>query len=155
MPFAKISPAQATSIVLARRHANDTDRKAVKKEIFTQLRAQFGITSDIKLKVEVDNPSSPDYLVLKNKVTDARFDLASDDRVVGAPAVLVSAMTRNRFFKVDASTAKDLLRDDVFNSGIEFADGADVLPTDSRQIQDGVHAAPNGDIYVQLSEQEI
>lgn len=48
---------------------DDTARKAEKKARFAAIRAEFGIPDSVRLKVELDDRSSPDYLVLKDKVT--------------------------------------------------------------------------------------
>ena len=65
----KITQAQATTLTALRTVQPDTDRKAAKKSIFTDIKTQFAIPSGVRLKVEVDNRASLDYLVLKDKVT--------------------------------------------------------------------------------------
>jgi hypothetical protein len=75
--FATIKPVQSTIINLARNCASDKDRKAIKKDVFAQIKADFGIDPAIKVKVETID-GQPDYLVLKRSDNSAKFALGAD-----------------------------------------------------------------------------
>lgn len=72
--YAKLSHAQATTLRLARGHANDADRKGVKKEIYAAVKEAYGIPQGTKLLAEVD-PAKPDYAKLRNSKTRDLFEL--------------------------------------------------------------------------------
>lgn len=66
----KITAVQAATLVALRSlPADSADRKAAKKGVYDAARAAFGIPADVKLKVEIDDRASPDFLVLKDKAT--------------------------------------------------------------------------------------
>lgn len=67
MAFAKLTQVQATIINNARSNSNKLERQAIKREIFGQVKRQFGIPADVKLKAETTNISAPNYLVLHDK----------------------------------------------------------------------------------------
>lgn len=84
MAYAKISVAAATTINLARNHASDADRKAVKKELFAAIKDAFGIPQGVKVKAETSNTASLDYLVLKRQDNGQPFELDADGKWTGA-----------------------------------------------------------------------
>lgn len=49
---------------------DETGAKALRTDIWADIRAQFGIPPSTKLKVELDAVDAPDYLVLKDKAND-------------------------------------------------------------------------------------
>lgn len=69
---AKLTATQAATIIAARGYST-SDRRATKNRVFAEAKAAFGIPASVKLKAEVDDTSSPDYLVLKDKNTGATF----------------------------------------------------------------------------------
>lgn len=110
MAYAKISVAAATTINLARSHANDNDRKAVKKELFAAIKDAFGIPQGVKVKAETSDTASPDYLVLKRQDNGQPFELDADGKWTGAdPAPQRPNPTR--WFFVDDDQIKDLVLD--------------------------------------------
>ena len=62
--FAKLSPVQASQLVLARQHADDDTRKAIKKDIFAVVKERFDIPAGAKLSAAT-GADEPDYLVVK------------------------------------------------------------------------------------------
>ena len=110
MAYAKISVAAATTINLARNHASDTDRKAVKKELFAAVKEAFGIPQAVKVKAETSNTASPDYLVLKRQDNGQPFELDADGKWTGAdPAPQRPNPTR--WFFVDDDQIKEIALD--------------------------------------------
>lgn len=74
----KISASAAATLrALRNLPADSTDRKTAKKDIFNTLRNQFAIPQNVKLKVEIDNTTAADFLVVKDKTTGR--DLAATD----------------------------------------------------------------------------
>lgn len=135
--FATIKPTVAAILNLARANADDKTRKAIKKDVFAQVKADFGIDPAIKVKVETD-ATRADYLVLKRSDNCARFALGADGKWNGATDVA------KRWFAVDAESLKDLV---VETS--EWADwdiGYDYKPE---------QAAGDTTVYVQLTEADF
>ena len=132
--FATIKPTVALILNLARANADDKTRKAIKKDVFAQVKADFGIDPAIKVKVETD-ATRADYLVLKRSDNDARFALGADGKWNGATDVA------KRWFAVDAEDLKDLV--------VETSDwdiGYDDKPE---------QAAGDTTVYVQLTEADF
>lgn len=71
MSIMKISATQAERLLAAR---GSYDRKAKKKAIFAEIRAQHGIPKSTKFKVAVEDPSNPDYLVIRGKYNGIPLD---------------------------------------------------------------------------------
>lgn len=155
--FAKLSPAIASAINLARQHAGDDDRKAVKKEMFAAAKAQFGIPADVKVKCETANTASADYLVLKRSADGQPFMLDDVGLWVDAPRQQAAAPVRpTRWFKVDRDdlieAAKDVVRaegddwdDDCYNSMAATAD----------EVTPGLRKSSDGTFYVEMTEDEL
>lgn len=121
--FAQLTQAQANYLKTIRTMSDD-DRKALKKDLFTIVKDKFGIPSEHKLKVEVDNASSPDYLVLIRKSDSSRYELDLAGRWDGAVYVPPAAPAV-RYFPVHNSLVGDALADLVVDSDLEWDDGVD------------------------------
>lgn len=118
MTKATITPAQAATLRGAR-DMTDADRKAIKAQVFADVRSKFGIPSDFKLKVEIDNTSSPMFRVVASKVTgrpvylgtnglfDPSLNQTSDEAPQPEPA------TRGRVYSISAYDLLDVLRDNT------------------------------------------
>lgn len=70
----KISPAQAAALIATRDAHDEKTRKRRKAAIFAEIKAVHGLRSTQKIKFEIDNPNSPDYLVIKDGVTGLRLE---------------------------------------------------------------------------------
>lgn len=132
--FATIKPTVAIILNLARTGADDRVRKAIKKDLFAQVKADFGIDPAIKVKVETD-ATRADYLVLKRSDNDARFALGADGKWNGATDVA------KKWFAVDAESLKDLV--------------ADTSDWDAGYDDKPVQAAGDTTVYVQLTEADF
>lgn len=107
--LAKLTATQAASLIAART-ASTYDRKATKRRVFGEAKAAFGIPTSTKLRVELDNTSDPNYLVLRDKHTGIAItvpdtqatplptpaavnqaDVAVDAKVADAPAAAPAA----------------------------------------------------------------
>lgn len=155
--FAKLSPALAAAINLARQHAGDDDRKAVKKEMFAAAKAQFGIPADVKVKCETSNTASPDYLVLKRSADGQPFTLTDDGLWVGAPAPQVQAQPRvTRWFKLDASELIDIAKDVVNGNGADWDDDSyNSMAATADEVTPGLKKGSDGTFYVEMTEDEL
>lgn len=160
MAYAKLSPAIASAINLARQHAGDDDRKAVKREMFAAVKAQFGIPADVKVKCETSNTASPDYLVLKRSADGQPFTLGDDGLWVGAQAPQVQVQPRvTRWFKVDHDDLIDAAKDVVVNVNCDdwddsysrMADAADAAD----EVTPGLRKSNDGTFYVEMTEDEL
>lgn len=69
----QITPAQAAAIIATRDTYDEKTRKRRKAAIFAQIKAEHGLRSTQKIKFEIDNPNSPDYLVIKDGETGLRL----------------------------------------------------------------------------------
>lgn len=132
--FATIKPVQSTIINLARNCASDKDRKAIKKDVFAQIKADFGIDPAIKVKVETID-GQPDYLVLKRSDNSAKFALGADGKWNGATDVA------KRWFGVDDYHLKAAAVE-----SLDWSDGYDDKP---------VQAADDTTVYVQMTEADF
>ena len=125
----------------------DADAKAMRKQLFSTLKAKFGIPEDHALKVELDDTASADYAVLLRKKGNAPYELHLDGkwvdwagRPVPTPAALPTAaptltdavtstvyptnvpgQAPRRFFRIDIDGVYG-----VINS-VDYANGVDVL----------------------------
>jgi hypothetical protein len=152
MAIAKLSLAQAMSINLARAHANDADRKAIKREIFAAVKQSLGIPADTKLKVETHDTAAADYLVIKDK-NDNTFNLDALACGTGRAAV---APVPTRWFLV--SDLKHVLADLVRDAGADWDDGEEFVQADSIVLADvgGVAFDPvTGYGYVLLPQSDF
>lgn len=166
MALAKISPAQAATINLARQHAGDSDRKAIKKEVFATIKAAFGIPADTKLKVETTDAAHPDYLVLKDKSNQAFELFPATGRWVNAPSAQVEA---KRWFFVDQNDLRNVLVEEVLSGTDDFDDGlathqlpdavAENLPAGATVVisvlAGQVDGCGLGGVYVLIAESEF
>lgn len=155
--FAKLSPALAAAINLARQHAGDDDRKAVKREMFAAAKAQFGIPADVKVKCETANTASPDYLVLKRSADGQPFTLTDDGLWVGAPAPQVQAQPRvTRWFKVDRDDLIDIAKDVVNGHGADWDDDSyNSMAATADEVTPGLRKSSDGTFYVEMTEDEL
>lgn len=154
MSFAKLSPAQAASIKLAKDHSNDATRKAIKKEVFAAARLAFGIPAEHKLNAEID-PTNPSYGLLRNSTTRDVYRLGTDGRWVNAAPVAAPADPK-RWFKVTnvAETLTDALN---YTDTFAWSEGSTAAPTGTDISKDEYHAivTPTGDVYIGLEEAEL
>lgn len=157
MAYAKLSPAIASAINLARQHAGDDDRKAVKREMFAASKAQFGIPDDIKLKCETSNTASPDYLVLKDSRTGQPFTLGNDGLWVDAPHQVAQVQPRvTRWFKVDHDDLIDAAKDVVVNVNCDdWDDSHNSMAATADEVTPGLKKGNDGTFYVEMTEDEL
>lgn len=155
--FAKLSPALAAAINLARQHAGDDDRRAVKKEMFAAAKAQFGIPADVKVKCETANTVSPDYLVLKRSADGQPFMLDDVGLWVDAPRQQAQVQPRpTRWFKLDASELIDIAKDVVNSDGADWDDDSyNSMAATADDVTPGLKKGSDGTFYVEMTEDEL
>lgn len=83
--LAKLTATQAASLIAAR-SASIADRKATKRRVFAEAKAAFGIPASTKLRVELDNTSDPNYLVLRHKHTGIAITAPDTQGSVSTPS---------------------------------------------------------------------
>ena len=89
MPFIRITETDANSIRSTKGSwgARSKAQRAAQRQVFADLKRRFGIPSNLKLKVELDNRNSPDYLVLKDKRSgEALNELVATPHAQPAPS---------------------------------------------------------------------
>ena len=155
--FAKLSPALAAAINLARQHAGDDDRKAVKKEMFAAAKAQFGIPADVKVKCETANTASADYLVLKRSADGQPFMLDDVGLWVDAPRQVAPVQPRvTRWFKVDRDDLIDVAKDVVNSDGADWDDDCyNSVAATADEVTPGLRKSSDGTFYVEMTEDEL
>ena len=90
-PF-KLTEDQAARLLAARTQSSDS-RKAVKKAVFAEVRRTYPSLGRTKLRVAIENPDNPLYLVLRNKHTHQQLGVTTPDPVVVKQAVSPAADT--------------------------------------------------------------
>lgn len=80
----RITDDQRSEFFRAREAWTADTAKSIRRETWDRIRAQHGIPDDIKLKVEIDDGGSPDYLVVKDKRTGNPLWKLGDGRVVAS-----------------------------------------------------------------------
>lgn len=157
MAYAKLSPAIASAINLARQHAGDDDRKAVKREMFAAAKAQFGIPDDVKVKCETSNTASADYLVLKRSADSQPFTLADDGLWVGAPRQVAQVQPRvTRWFKVDRDDLIEAAKDAANGDGADWDDDShNSMAATADDVVPGLKKGSDGTFYVEMTEDEL
>lgn len=157
MAYAKLNLATAAAINLARAHAGDDDRRAIKKELFGLAKAQFGIPDSIKVRAETANAAAPDYLVLKDSKTGQPFELAEDGLWVGADRPVDTTPAPKRWFFISKDDLLDAIKDHVAGEGRDWSDDG---YADAGIMADAVHITDDlvkdGDnFYVRMTEDEL
>lgn len=154
MSFAKLSPAQAASIKLAKDHSSADVRKAIKKEVFGNARLAFGIPDDHKISAEID-PTDVNYGLIRNSRTRDVYRLGADGRWVDAAPVAAPAAAV-RFFKV-TDVAEKLFDLASYSGDYDWHDGLVAAPEGTALENDGYKAVvtATGDVYVALEESDL
>lgn len=167
MAFAKLSPAQAAAINLARNHGDDATRKNIKREIFEQVKDAHGIPRTHKVKANTTDASDADYLVIKRKTNNGKYELGSDNRWTGSTVkaeVPPPPPPAQRWFKLNNDAITDLLdtarasaQDGDIHHGGDFTDGSEdsALPGGMVNLADDVRMDDQGNVYVQMDEDEF
>ncbi len=89
MPFIRITEADAQRIRATRSSWGSRSKfqRGTQREVFKDLKRRYGIPAHLKLKVELDDHFSPDYLVLKDKRSgEALNELAATPNAQPAPS---------------------------------------------------------------------
>lgn len=85
MAFAKISATHRDLLITLRTVTDTAARKRILKSVFGEIKTTLGIPEKHRLKVELDNTSSPDYMVLIRKRTGEKYPLGTCNRWADAP----------------------------------------------------------------------
>ena len=158
-------PVSARSVLVSGRHLDDATRKSIKDQIFTAVKRDFGIPAAHKLSVEIDNESSPRYLLLIRKKDSTTYELGEDGKWVGdTPATsgptttpTTAVPTDARWFEIDGDTI-GLVVNQVVGTN-EFDDGikpADAIPAAQITADDGTAIAMINDrLHIALTEDQF
>ena len=155
--IAKLSPAIAAAINLARQHADDDSRKALKREMFAAAKAQFGIPADILLKCDTTNQDNPDYLVIKASKTNETFQLGDDGLWVGAARQQATPVVRpTKWFKVSRDDLVEAAKDAVLSGGADWDDDShNSTAATADDVVPGLKKGCDGTFYVEMTEDEL
>jgi hypothetical protein len=69
----QITQAQANRLLMAR-NKDPQQRSAIRKAVYAEVRAEHGISPQTKLRIAVESPSNPMYLVIRDKYTGIPLD---------------------------------------------------------------------------------
>lgn len=132
MAFAKITASHRDLLLTIRTITDTAARKRILKNVFAEIKAKYGIPEKHRLKVELDNASSPDYLVMIRKKTGEKYKLGVCDRWEKAPAL----PQRRSAITVPLDKLRSLIKEAQAN-GDNFAESPVDLP-------DGTHMGIHG-----------
>lgn len=166
MAYLKMTAMAAATLLGARTMDNDT-ASAVRKGVWAAMRDSFSIPKSVKLKAEIDDTDSDDYLVLKDKGSDSPLLATSVGQFLAVkqtdvqdygPAVapVTHASTSARFvisdvdsgyelFKIGRTELLELLRGDEYSVPVDITPAGLSLPNSESIALD----ASNGDLYFQ------
>jgi hypothetical protein len=105
MAHAKLSHSAAASLAFVKKLQNDETHAMVRKEVFAQAKAAFGIPDKHKVKVELD-PANPNYLDIRRKTDNSLYELNSNGKWTGAEAEPAPAETK-AVLKMTADQVKE------------------------------------------------
>lgn len=156
MATLKISPAQARAFISVRNLANDDAEgaKTLRKTLWASIRDQFDIPDAVKLKVEIDNTTAPNYLVLTDKTIN--LPLHGDPATGKYTATPPAPVQRPRWFMVDMDAAVgDIVCTQDFEDGAvspdSLTDGAAYnLSNDGCTAMDS-----DGDVFIKLEANDF
>ena len=152
--FAMLTPSRLNALKSLRRLDPETASE-LRAALFASIKTQFGIPTEHRIKVELDDTTSPRYAIIVRKTTGTLYTL---DPITGkwldpeaAPPTPVAP--RKRWFAVDISAVRDLILDTM-----DFDDGhlapPPGAPSDSGPGSWFADVADNA-IYVCLSEDDF
>lgn len=148
MAHATLSATQIATLKSLRSLPEDA-AKIVRGSLFASFKEVFNIPADHKVKVEVDNTSSPSYGVIVRKKDGTAYEVNSlgkwSGSVTTAPA---AARPMPRWFRVDVDAAvDDILDTDSWDDGSSSVYGdAQFFSAENQQF-----AAVDGQLYVNLN----
>lgn len=154
MANAKLSAAAAASLQFVKNLQSVETHSIVKREVFAQAKAVFGIPAEHKIKCELD-AESPNYLELVRKKDGSKYELDSTGKWVGLLAEL-NAEPRLAYVVVHLH--------DLQAWAIDTANNGDSLDiVDAQYVEDGspgstapVQVKAEGRyVYVKVDRQEM
>lgn len=91
--LAKLTATQAATLIAAR-SASTYDRRQTKRRVFAEAKAAFGIPSSTKLRVELDDTTNPNYLVLRDKRTGVAIEVPDRATSTATPVATPAAVNQ-------------------------------------------------------------
>ncbi len=151
--YAKLTEQQINLLKIGR-ELEAAQRSRIRKEIFAAAKATFGIPAEHRLKVEIDNVSSPDYAVIFRKKDGSRYPISVMSAVglTPTPTPVPPPPPEKRWFKIDIDGYVDGMVDEL-----DWDDGVTDFPEMDIQLitsttESGVRTTlrPSG-VYIQLA----
>jgi len=147
--FAKLSLVLAGAIMSARAVDAET-HKAVTSRVFTKTKNDLGIPDKHKLRVELDDAGSPDYLVLIRKKNGTKYTLGADGRWnEAAGSTPAAAVDQRVWFQVPDT--KGVLKDHVMSNWSSFDEDIQVPQSTASDLDALVVGRVNSDYYFSVN----
>lgn len=148
--FATITAHRINALKTLRSLDSET-ASTLRAAMFSSIKSGFGIPSDHKIKVEIDDTTSPRYATLVRKSTDTAYTLLDNGQVdLTTPAAPVPPPVQYRWFVVDASDIKAFIVDSR-----EFDEGVIDLPGVGEDHGGYVFNAMTGEMAVHMPETDF
>ncbi len=111
MPFIRITETDAQALRATRSSwgSRTKSQRGSQREVFKDLKRRYGIPANLKLKVELDNRHSPDYLVLKDKRSGEALNELAATPHAQAPAAAAPAQGTSGGVRLGSISMDDAL----------------------------------------------
>lgn len=146
MAVAKLSHSAAASLSFVKKLQSEETHKMVRKEVFSAVKAQFGIPDKHRIKVELDQ-TEPDYLIIKRKQDGAAYELDAHGKWVEA----VSTEAPNKgevYVELTGSDMDEIALTEVNDNGANVKSLAEIGSTEKLVLK-------SGHLYVKVDREDI
>ncbi len=146
MAVAKLSHSAAASLSFVKKLQSDETHKMVRKEVFSAVKAQFGIPDKHRIKVELDQ-TEPDYLVIKRKSDGAAYELDTHGKWVEATPAQGAAQA-DVYVELDEQAMQEIAATEVNDNGAEVKSMTEIGSTEKMVLK-------SGHLYVRIPRDEV
>lgn len=150
--YASLTVTALATLVAARSMAAD-EAKAARRRVWAQARAQYGVPTDVRFVVEIDDRTDPLYGVLLNKHTRVPLRLNDEGRYTATPAAAPAPVVRMRQTVFGPDVARAILASETADSWEDLADGPD--REFDRTAYDSVTVLPDGNVAVWVTQADL
>ena len=146
MAVAKLSHSAAASLSFVKKLQSEETHKMVRKEVFSAVKAQFGIPDKHRIKVELDQ-TEPDYLIIKRKQDGAAYELDAHGKWVDAAAP-ADASKGEVYVELSESDMKEIAVTEVNDNGATMKSLSEVGSTEKIVLK-------SGHLYVKIDREDV